>query len=664
MIPFAVLAQGDYAKDKKPINLGLFGGGNYVINNSSIPIFADDPDLVSFSDGTSIGFFIGIDATYEVWNKMIFANARLMYDSRPASLSQNTSYFEVLDPDTDEYVPFVRDHTFESSLSYLNFEIAAKVFPLPDIPVYARVALDIGSPIFKADFTQTEEIVSPLSVQYPEGGHKKTVGEGEIQDASTSIGASLGIGAKIPTPYGFFINPEVSYRMGLNSQLSNSDWKSDIVRAGIGINWDLDMFSKSDPPPIKEEIKEEPVIEKPIEEKPDPKKNEILRNFETIPLRIDETVVTQTYPLLPYIFFDSTSSDLARKYTDSLVFENKSNFDEQLLPKETMGIYYNIFDIIAYRLKKYTDTKITITGTGDGEELDDEEARLKLARKRAETVRDYFTDEWDIDEDRIAINYQNKPKLPTSNEYYEGYEENRRAEITSDDPRILRPVIHSRFMENAINKDKVEFLLSSNPVQIKQWNIALKSKEGIVLENIYGEDQLPDGLVKMNIDWKLFDDIIANTEGNDSLMAEIQVVQHGGDVETKRSFLHVNRNTAQFEIGRLNLIVFDFDRSQISQQNKDMIENFIETSIQDNSKTKIIGSTDRLGEKNYNIRLSQDRANSVLKYLNDLNPNVTVEEVKGIGDKNPKYDNNTPEGRFYCRTVLIEVKTPFVKGKK
>ena len=378
-------------------------------------------------------------------------------------------------------------------------------------------------------------------------------------------------------------------------------------------------------------------------------------------MRIDETVVTQTYPLLPYIFFDSTSAEISDKYTGQMTFRDKTEFDEQELPKKTLGIYYNLFDIVGHRMNKYPESKITVTGNSDGSEIEDPQARLALAKQRAEVIKDYLVKNWNIDESRISTSARDKPLLPTSNDYYEGYEENRRAEISAKDPRLLRPVIHSRFIENAINKDKVEFLVSSEPVQIRQFNIALKSKDGAILDHVYGEDSLPNGMIGIDLDWKLYDKLIDNTLGEDSLLAEIQVVHTNGDVESHKEYIQISRNTNQFEIGRLNLIVFDFDKSDISQQNKDMIENFIENSIKDDSRTRIIGSTDRLGEKRYNMRLSRDRANAVHKYLRGLNPNVTFSEIKGIGDQNLRYDNDTPEGRFYCRTVLIEVKTPFKK---
>ena len=95
--------------------------------------------------------------------------------------------------------------------------------------------------------------------------------------------------------------------------------------------------------------------------------------------------------------------------------------------------------------------------------------------------------------------------------------------------------------------------------------------------------------------------------------------------------------------------------------NKEMIKNFVVNSISDSSKVMITGSTDKLGEKDYNLKLSKARAENTYSYIMNLKPKAEFEEIKGIGDSKLLYDNDLPEGRFYCRTVLIEVSTPVKK---
>jgi outer membrane protein OmpA-like peptidoglycan-associated protein len=68
-------------------------------------------------------------------------------------------------------------------------------------------------------------------------------------------------------------------------------------------------------------------------------------------------------------------------------------------------------------------------------------------------------------------------------------------------------------------------------------------------------------------------------------------------------------------------------------------------------KVRIEGHTDNVGRDDLNLRLSQARADSVMKYL--IKKGVTPErlEAKGYGETMPIADNSTPEGRAKNRRV-------------
>jgi OOP family OmpA-OmpF porin len=71
------------------------------------------------------------------------------------------------------------------------------------------------------------------------------------------------------------------------------------------------------------------------------------------------------------------------------------------------------------------------------------------------------------------------------------------------------------------------------------------------------------------------------------------------------------------------------------------------------SKVFVYGHTDRMGDDNYNLKLSKQRAQAVAKEFTDYD--VTV---NGFGEAELMYDNDLPEGRFYCRKVDIVIETP------
>ena len=74
----------------------------------------------------------------------------------------------------------------------------------------------------------------------------------------------------------------------------------------------------------------------------------------------------------------------------------------------------------------------------------------------------------------------------------------------------------------------------------------------------------------------------------------------------------------------------------------------------ENTKVKIIGYTDAIGNPESNITLSKGRANSVKQYLLDKGiPEKRFQTVDGLGDSNPIGDNTTRAGQAMNRRVEI-----------
>ncbi len=101
-------------------------------------------------------------------------------------------------------------------------------------------------------------------------------------------------------------------------------------------------------------------------------------------------------------------------------------------------------------------------------------------------------------------------------------------------------------------------------------------------------------------------------------------------------------------------LLFKFDSAVIedpSELNK-IVEKFNRGVIR---YIKISGHTDSVGSANYNLKLSEQRAQAVLEYLkfHGLNRDYSV---KGKGEGKPIATNNTPEGRAKNRRVEITIK--------
>jgi len=67
------------------------------------------------------------------------------------------------------------------------------------------------------------------------------------------------------------------------------------------------------------------------------------------------------------------------------------------------------------------------------------------------------------------------------------------------------------------------------------------------------------------------------------------------------------------------------------------------------------GFTDNSGSENYNINLSQRRAESVLRYLVAKNVPLFRVAIVGLGEENPVAPNNTRQGRDQNRRVEVKL---------
>lgn len=646
------------AEDHEPpyLYLGVIGGYSLINNNTSLLVYENLPLCGQFTGGSAQAPFFGITVDYPLLD-FIEVSGRLLYARRPARLTvQDGHGWEALDPIQQKIVPTNIEYAFTADLRYLVFDAGIKVLPFAPLgiplPLYFRAAADAGNPMFGNSTTTTEEIIAPESRLFPDATKRRTLFTGELQNAGTQYGASGAVGMDLRVSRNLSACFEAGFRQGLNSVVSNQEWKTNAIFGALNIRYIMrETLPPVEPPPPPPEVKPEP---KPVAKKePLPL---IIESYNTVPLEVQETVVTETYPLLPYIFFDSTSAALRERYKPDV---NIATFSENALPKQTLTIYYNALNILAQRLKQNPTAKLTITGTTDGRELPTAAQRKKLADDRAKAVASYLTTVWSIPAERLTVIGSDIPVMQSNPMYAEGLEENRRVEFASETPALLAPVVHSKFMEYTPVQNKQQFSVKAlRPERARAWDSKV-AKNGITLAQLSGT-ALPER-ISYELDSAVMVKLGGDIKTRDSLAGSLSVLQDDGSSVQALCAFPIIKSLNKFELSRLSLIVFDFDRARINDHNRTMMERFVKEAIQPDSKVFITGSTDRLGELSYNMSLSQNRADATKNYLLELNPASTVEYARGIGASKLPYDNNLPEGRYYCRTVSIVVQTPVKK---
>lgn len=103
--------------------------------------------------------------------------------------------------------------------------------------------------------------------------------------------------------------------------------------------------------------------------------------------------------------------------------------------------------------------------------------------------------------------------------------------------------------------------------------------------------------------------------------------------------------------------LFDFGKAELMPAGKEQIKAYREdakSGLSRADKIRITGHTDNIGKADYNMKLSQQRAEAVSDYLKSIGVTTKI-EIVGEGLNRPIFDNRTKEGRAQNRRVEVEV---------
>jgi len=561
------------------------------------------------------------------------------------------------------------DGTAESATIRHDMSLSVSRMTIEPLAVYAlspRVGLRMGlwsAYQLSGTYSQAEALEAPSNAVFDNGQKLRNQAEGSLTSlASMSLGLTVGIGTELPlnADGSLLMSPELLFTFAPTNILQNTSWSAAMVRAGVVVS-----FS---PEEEKEEISDSELFEvartvtvSPTQtDKPLPipsvsysglLESGSLSDRKTI--RVEEFASNRVRPLLPYVFFDARSNALSPRYRQLSPEQVESYSLENFYNLDAMVTYYQLLNVIGKRMQENPEASISITGCTDTKEAESTE---DLGKRRATVVRNYLVDTWRVSASRIAIDQRALPAMASNESEADGAAENRRVEIASSDPSILSAV-NSNDTMRVFDPPAVRFNLSvNNPTQLKSWTLFVSEGDRII-RTFHGS-----GIPPQDVDWRIAEQARFIPRGTRKLEYMLVVQDSNGTViPTETGTIPVSEVTiaekrtgggTDKSIDRFSLILFGFDKSEITPEHQATLST-VKRAIGPTSTVTVTGYTDRSGAEDYNKRLSEQRARAVATALGAQRASVI-----GQGEVLPLYDNTTPEGRFYSRTVEVIVETP------
>lgn len=150
-------------------------------------------------------------------------------------------------------------------------------------------------------------------------------------------------------------------------------------------------------------------------------------------------------------------------------------------------------------------------------------------------------------------------------------------------------------------------------------------------------------------------DVVKEVDDHQEVLLTIDTKGKGID-NPEDSF--VTEDDGEYKIQVPDDVLFDFDKSNLKTEAKDTLKDVIDIleDLNDGTAIEINGHTDNEGETDYNLGLSEERADEVEKYLskNGSIDHLSI-DINGYGETDPIESNETEEGRERNRRVEIVI---------
>lgn len=477
----------------------------------------------------------------------------------------------------------------------------------------------------------------------------------------TILSAQAGAGIDFPvsrktSSVQMTVSPFFSFLTNIgHTERTVESWSIYTLRAGIALK-----FGSNRKAVILKEVSkvESPVAEKEVQFS--------VRAPKVVPVARQ---VKETFPVCNSVFFNEGSTQIPTRY----VLFNKAQaeaFREGQLQNDQpnnlnrgrsarqLAVYHNILNIIGDRLR--TDQQITIVLSGSSD-INPGEGKLM-----AENVKQYLVSVYGIDGSRITTEGRDKPFIPSeqpgaTKELALLKEGDRRVDISSTSPGLmmqlggntspfLKPVQIKALQTDPLDSHVI-FNVDGATELLNSWSVDIIDEQNKTQHfGPYTADQA-------SVSGKTI--LGNNSQGNYKIVMSGET--KSGHTIRKESSVSLMKMQDANQEGLRYSILFDFDKSKSIEAYQNFLTDVVTPLIPENGTVIIHGHTDIIGDENYNMALSHDRAigaqQIIEKALLKAGKNGVKFETYSFGEDTgmAPFENNLPEERFYNRTVIIDI---------
>lgn len=479
--------------------------------------------------------------------------------------------FDPIDDSTE--IPIVEEFDLYSSLSVAQL----------DLPVELHVGgfrLGVGpwlSARVGSGFVEKLRIVSPDTSKLPNTPREWVVGGGESLGGPVFRWGGL-LSASLP----IVLNNRLELRPTLYSRLDAGALADGFgmrsFSAGLGISLLFDPAGDSAfPPPPLGNADTTPRTIPPLSgptldvsvslasDSPD----------DVAVVRMVRTRHRNTMPLVPVIFFDRGASEIPSRYKRMTKEETVAFSRNSLVQLDPEALYHHTLNVIGMRLRMDPSAAITVSGSV----ADDESS--ELARSRAESVRSYLENVWEIGRQRIAIGSAARPRNGTARD------EERAITITSASADILEPVV-TEWIVKGWRAPQVRLSRSiASDAGVKSWTITVRRGAEIIARYSSDDD---DPLADLGGAFQVRHD----DAQSEPLVAELIVEDMAGQTTMARDSLKVVRATSQNSSQiESETLVYTF----IGDEGNDRVFQSLVPSLHDGAKISIADLSEERSER-------------------------------------------------------------------